>query len=82
MMTKNAYGRYIAALLLFGLNGIVASHITLSSYEIVLTRTFIGSLFLVVVFDRHPGKIPDQHDRAPVPGHLRGGDGGKLVVSL
>jgi len=45
---KRAYSKYIAALLLFGSNGIVASHISLSSYEIVFTRTLIGSLFLIL----------------------------------
>lgn len=50
MKTKNAYLKYIAALLMFGSNGIVASNIALSSYEIVFTRTLIGSLFLVLVF--------------------------------
>jgi len=50
MKTEKAYVKYILALLLFGLNGIVASYIRLSSYEIVLTRTLIGSLFLVSVF--------------------------------
>ena len=44
------YFKYIAAMLLFGTNGIVASQITLSSYEIVLTRTLLGSLFLVSLF--------------------------------
>ncbi|MFZ5942901.1 MAG: DMT family transporter [Bacillota bacterium] len=44
------YFKYIAALLLFGSNGIVASHISLSSYEIVFTRTLIGSLFLILIF--------------------------------
>jgi drug/metabolite transporter (DMT)-like permease len=47
---KKAYAKYVAALLLFGSNGIVASHILLSSYEIVLTRTLIGSLFLSLIF--------------------------------
>ena len=47
---KNAYFKYITALILFGLNGIVASHISLSSYEIVFTRTLIGSLFLLLIF--------------------------------
>lgn len=42
--------KYLLALLLFGSNGIVASAITLSSYEIVLLRTAIGSLFLWLVF--------------------------------
>lgn len=48
--SKNAYLKYVAALLLFGSNGIVASHIALSSYEIVFTRTLIGSLFLILIF--------------------------------
>ena len=47
---KKAYFKYITALILFGLNGIVASHISLSSYEIVFTRTLIGSLFLILIF--------------------------------
>jgi drug/metabolite transporter (DMT)-like permease len=47
---KNAYVKYIVALLLFGSNGIVASYIVLNSYEIVYLRTLIGSVFLIVVF--------------------------------
>ena len=47
---KSAYIRYILALLLFGSNGIIASYITLSSTEIVLYRTFIGSLLLLFLF--------------------------------
>lgn len=35
---------------MFGMNGIVASFIAMSSYEIVLTRTLIGSLLLIVIF--------------------------------
>lgn len=50
MKMKKAYFKYIAALLMFGLNGIVASYISLDSYEIVFTRTLIGSLFLVLIF--------------------------------
>jgi len=50
MMTNKAIFRYIAALLLFGSNGVVASYISLSSYEIVFTRTLIGGLFLVLIF--------------------------------
>jgi len=49
-MNNRAAFKYIAALLLFGSNGIVASYIPLSSPEIVFTRTLIGSLFLVLVF--------------------------------
>ena len=47
---KRAYIKYLLALLLFGSNGIVASYILLNSYEIVFTRTLIGSAFLIVVF--------------------------------
>jgi drug/metabolite transporter (DMT)-like permease len=49
-MKNKAAFKYIAALLLFGSNGIVASYISLSSYEIVFTRTLIGALFLVLIF--------------------------------
>jgi len=49
-MKNKAVFKYITALLLFGSNGIVASYIPLSSYEIVFTRTLIGSLFLSLVF--------------------------------
>lgn len=47
---KKASLKYLLALLLFGSNGIVASCIALTSYEIVLLRTCIGSLFLAVLF--------------------------------
>lgn len=39
MSAGTSYLKYLAALLMFGMNGIVASHIALSSYEIVFTRT-------------------------------------------
>lgn len=42
--------KYLAALLLFGSNGIVASMITMSSYEIVMFRTCIGSVLLLLLF--------------------------------
>lgn len=47
---KQAYTKYIIALLLFGSNGIVASFINMSSHEIVFFRTMLGSLFLLVIF--------------------------------
>lgn len=53
---KKAYLKYLIALLLFGTNGIVASFISLTSCEIVLLRTFIGSLLLVVIFNLTKGK--------------------------
>ena len=47
---KHPLFKYIIALLLFGLNGIVADNITLESYQIVFLRTLIGSLFLGILF--------------------------------
>lgn len=47
---KNAYLKYIFSMVLFGLNGVVASNISLSSYEIVFFRTLIGSLTLLLLF--------------------------------
>lgn len=47
---KQAYFKYILALLLFGSNGVVASYIGLTSYEIVLLRSLLGSILLIVVF--------------------------------
>lgn len=54
---KKAYFKYITALLLFGTNGIVASCISLSSYEIVFLRTLIGSLLLMLIFILTKGKL-------------------------
>lgn len=42
--------KYMAALLLFGSNGIVAGRISLSSHEIVLFRTMIGSALLIALY--------------------------------
>lgn len=47
---KKSFIKYITALLLFGLNGIVASNINLKSYEIVFLRTGIGSILLIALF--------------------------------
>ncbi len=56
-MKDKAVFRYIAALLLFGSNGIVASYSSLPSYEIVFTRTLIGSLFLLLIFISSKQKV-------------------------
>ena len=56
-MDRKAFIKYISALLLFGLNGIVASHIPLNSYEIVFLRTLIGSILLIVLFLLGKGKF-------------------------
>lgn len=57
IMDRKAFIKYLSALLLFGLNGIVASHITLRSYEIVFLRTLIGSILLIVLFLGSKGKF-------------------------
>ena len=44
------FWKYIAGLLIFGSNGIVASHIGLNSYEIVYLRSGIGGMALVLFF--------------------------------
>ena len=54
---NRSYLKYITGLLLFGSNGIIASMIDMSSYEIVLLRTLIGSILLVILFLLGKGKI-------------------------
>ena len=56
-MDIKALTKYISSLLLFGLNGIVASHIPLNSYEIVFFRTLIGSVLLIILFFIGKGKF-------------------------
>lgn len=52
-----AFIKYLCSLLLFGLNGIIASHISLASYEIVYLRTMIGSILLIVLFLADGGRF-------------------------
>ena len=47
---KTSYCKYLLALLFFGSNGIVASYIDLSSYEVVLLRSLLGSVMLIAIF--------------------------------
>ncbi len=47
---RAAYFKYFLALLLFGSNGVAASYIALSSYEIVFLRSVLGCVLLIVVF--------------------------------
>lgn len=49
-MVQQALYKYLMALVLFGTNGVVASFVPLPSYQIVLLRTFLGSLFLLAIF--------------------------------
>ncbi len=61
---KQAYFKYISALLLFGSNGVVASHIRLTSYEIVLLRSLLGSILLIGIFFYSKHKLTAlQHKR-------------------
>jgi len=60
---KKTYIKYVAALLLFGTNGIVARYISLNSYAIVLMRTLIGSLFLLAVFVVSKQKIQSRNNK-------------------
>lgn len=50
MTNKRSLLKYLLALVLFGSNGIVASLIALKSYEIVMSRSVIGVVFLAVIF--------------------------------
>lgn len=56
-LDKKAFIKYLCALLLFGLNGIVASNIEMTSYEIVFLRTLIGSILLIILFLVSGGKF-------------------------
>ncbi len=56
-MNKKAFIQYLAALLLFGSNGVVASFIALDSMQIVLLRTLIGSILLVLLFFIGSGRM-------------------------
>lgn len=47
---EKAYVKYILSLLLFGANGIVASHIQLASFEIVFLRILLGALTLLAIY--------------------------------
>lgn len=60
---KNPYFKYVLSLLLFGSNGIMASLILLSSYEVVFWRTLIGSLFLLALFLISGGKFKAIHHK-------------------
>ncbi|MBQ9329080.1 MAG: EamA family transporter [Solobacterium sp.] len=46
---KFAYGIYMLSLLIFGTNGLLVSHISLASSQIVLLRTIIGGMLLTCI---------------------------------
>lgn len=54
---KRGYFMYIAALCLFGSNGVVALNIALESYQIVMLRTLIASVFLCLAYFVSGGRM-------------------------
>lgn len=64
---NNGLFTYLAALLLFGSNGIIAAAIALPSSDIVLLRTFLGALSLVTILaitQRHKLQAPSRPSEA------------------
>ena len=59
---NNGLFTYLAALLLFGSNGVIAAAIALPSSDIVLLRTFLGALSLVaiIITQRHTLQAPSR----------------------
>lgn len=47
---NKSFIKYLAGLLIFGTNGVVASHISLSSNETVFWRSMFGAICLVAIF--------------------------------
>ena len=71
---NNGLFTYLAALLLFGSNGIIAAAIALPSSDIVLLRTFLGALSLVTILaitQHHKLQAPSRPREAGVE---NGGD--------
>lgn len=62
---NNGLFTYLAALLLFGSNGIIAAAIALPSSDIVLLRTFLGALSLVTIL------ATTQHHKLQAPSRPR-----------
>lgn len=60
---RKDYVKFIASLLLFGSNGIIAAHISLSSNEIVLLRSLIGGILLAAIFFITGRRFTCLHDR-------------------
>ena len=47
---NKSFVKYFASLLIYGTNGVVASHIALSSHETVFWRSLFGSICLIAIF--------------------------------
>lgn len=50
MKNRKQLLKYLISLLIFGMNGIVANYISMTSEQIVLSRTMIGGALLVILF--------------------------------
>ena len=50
MQKRSAMIKFITSLVIFGLNGVVASRTGISNYDIVFWRTFIGFICLTAIF--------------------------------
>ena len=64
---KRNYLIFIASLVLFGSNGIVAERISLESHQVVMLRTFIGTAFLaapLIARRRTPAVLRDRRSLA------------------
>lgn len=55
--------KYLCSVLIYGSNGIVASHIDLASYEIVFMRSVISVTFLLALFKLTGGKFTFMNHR-------------------
>ena len=71
------YFVYILSLLIFGTNGILVSHISIESSQIVLMRTLLGGLMLSLLVLVRGG-----FDRASVKAELRALLGGGVALGL
>lgn len=60
---KQSYLKYILGLLILGSNGVIAAQIHMNSYEIVLVRTFLGSLFLAALLLLSKSKLQCLHHK-------------------
>ena len=79
---RKSYWNYIAGLLLFGSNGIVASGIALDSYKIVYLRCIIGITVLLLLFllTRQKRNVKGIRERFMLSGNFGGGNGRLLGV--
>ncbi len=58
---KSAFIKYLASLVIYSFNGIVASRVSMHSYEIVVLRYAIGILILLAIFLVLGGKFTFTH---------------------